>query len=180
MRQQNLHHEDTKITKWGSKTFLAYIFFVFFVSSWLVPTIVPTIVLAQAPVPDDETYHIAKKLNCPTCAGRNLADCPTETCTQWKAEIKSQLNQGKNAQEVLAYFEARFGPTVLQEPPKQGSTALLWAAPVGAAIVFFAVVAFVMMRMSRRSPTPAMTTTAPGSGADPFVAELEREVKDES
>jgi cytochrome c-type biogenesis protein CcmH/NrfF len=132
---------------------------------------------AQAPAPDDETYHIAKKLNCPTCAGRNLADCPTETCAQWKAEIKSQLDQGKNSQEVLDYFEARFGSTVLQEPPKDGSTAILWAAPVGAAVVFFIGAALVMMRVSKRG-TPALATAIPApASADPFVSQLEEDVK---
>lgn len=132
---------------------------------------------AQAPAPDDETYHIAKKLNCPTCAGRNLADCPTDTCAQWKAEIKAQLDQGKSASEVLVYFQDRFGPTVLQEPPKEGSTAILWAAPIGAAIVFFVAAALVMARMSKRK-TPAMASAAPmQDNDDPFVSQLEEDVK---
>lgn len=135
---------------------------------------------AQAPAPDDETYHIAKKLNCPTCAGRNLADCPTDTCTQWKNEIRAQLDQGKSSQEVLAYFEDRFGPTVLQEPPKEGSTAILWAAPIGAAVVFFIGAVIVMTRVSKRN-TPALaveTTVQPST--DPFVSQLEEDVKQSS
>jgi cytochrome c-type biogenesis protein CcmH/NrfF len=160
------------------------IFLSVFVSSWLITAIA----FAQAPVPDDQTYRIAKQLNCPTCAGRNLADCPTDTCTQWKNEIKAQLDQGKNAEDVLAYFEARFGPTVLQEPPKDGTTAILWAAPVGAAIVFFGVVGVVMWRMSQRRSAHTVAATAAigpntsahaSAAADPFVSELEREVKDE-
>jgi cytochrome c-type biogenesis protein CcmH/NrfF len=132
---------------------------------------------AQAPAPDDETYHIAKKLNCPTCAGRNLADCPTDTCTQWKNEIRAQLDQGKSSEEVVDYFEARFGSTVLQEPPKEGSTAILWAAPVGAAVVFFIGAIIVMMRVSKRN-TPAMAAATPApASADPFVSQLEEDVK---
>jgi cytochrome c-type biogenesis protein CcmH len=130
---------------------------------------------AQPPAPDEPTYRIAKQLNCPTCAGRNLADCPTETCAQWKAEIKTQLDAGKSAEEVLAYFQARFGPTVLQEPPKSGVTAPLWAAPAGAALVFLASVGLVMWRAARRSAaTPA---PAAAEHNDPFIAELERQVR---
>ena len=40
---------------------------------------------------EEQTREIAKNLNCPTCAGRNLADCPTDTCAQWKGEISTQL-----------------------------------------------------------------------------------------
>ncbi len=130
---------------------------------------------AQVPAPDEPTYQIAKQLNCPTCAGRNLADCPTETCAQWKAEIKAQLDAGKSAEEVLTYFQARFGPTVLQEPPKSGVTAPLWAAPVGAAVVFLAVAGLVMWRAARRNAeTPALAAT---DNSDPFIAELERQVR---
>ncbi len=130
----------------------------------------------QVPAPDEETYRIAKQLNCPTCAGRNLADCPTETCAQWKAEIKAQLDAGKSAQEVLDYFQARFGPTVLQEPPKSGVTAPLWAAPVGAALVFLIGAGVVMWRTSRHSALAA-TPASPIESTDPFVAALEEEVK---
>jgi cytochrome c-type biogenesis protein CcmH len=185
MRLRDLHCEGAKVRR------ILLTFLGVFVSSWFISGIA----FGQAPVVDDQTYHIAKKLNCPTCAGRNLADCPTDTCTQWKNEIKAQLDQGKTAGEVLAYFEARFGPTVLQEPPKQGPTAILWAAPVGAAIVFFGVVGWVLWRMSQRGPMRVAATTGTGhpntgtsasasahvdADADPFVSELEREVKDES
>ena len=130
-------------------------------------------------MPDDQTYHIAKKLNCPTCAGRNLADCPTETCTQWKAEIKSQLDSGKSPDEVLAYFQNRFGPTVLQEPPKTGSTAPLWALPVGAATVFLVGAGIVMARVSKRvpNPEPGVAGADAQTSEDPFVHELEESVR---
>jgi cytochrome c-type biogenesis protein CcmH/NrfF len=146
-------------------------------SMWIAVMLFAGSAVAQAPAPDDETYHIAKKLNCPTCAGRNLADCPTDTCAQWKAEITSQLDQGKSSDEVLAYFEARFGPTVLQEPPKEGSTAILWAAPVGAAVVFLVCAGLVMARMSKRNTPAAAAATPVQASADPFVTQLEEDVK---
>ncbi|MCS7056895.1 MAG: cytochrome c-type biogenesis protein CcmH [Thermoflexales bacterium] len=130
---------------------------------------------AQLPAPDEATYRIAKQLNCPTCAGRNLADCPTETCAQWKAEIKAQLDAGKSAQEVLDYFQARFGTTVLQEPPKTGVTAPLWAAPVGAALVFLVAAGVVMWRTAGRNR--AVSLASAGRSEDPFVAALEDEVR---
>ncbi|MDW8293503.1 MAG: cytochrome c-type biogenesis protein CcmH [Anaerolineae bacterium] len=122
---------------------------------------------------DEQTYHIAKQLNCPTCAGRNLADCPTETCAQWKAEIAYQLQQGKSAEEIIAYFEQRFGTTVLQEPPKQGGTLVLWVAPLGAALVFLAAAVLAMRRATHRQAPLAAATAS----EDPLVAEIEAEVQ---
>jgi len=146
-----------------------------FISLLLAVWLVAGLAQAQLPAPDEPTYRIAKQLNCPTCAGRNLADCPTETCAQWKAEIKAQLDAGKSAEEVLIYFQDRFGPTVLQEPPKSGVTAPLWAAPVGAAVIFLAIAGLVMWRTAQRNTrTPAPVAA---NHSDPFVAALEREVR---
>jgi cytochrome c-type biogenesis protein CcmH len=174
MNLEKNNREEAKGTTTGE--FRIILLLVLLLFALFAPSRLNPAALAQGDAPDEQTYRIAKQLNCPTCAGRNLADCPTETCAQWKAEIKAQLDQGKNAQEVLDYFQARFGPTVLQEPPKTGVTAPLWAVPVGAALVFLAGAIVVMTRVSRRS-APATSATSSMGNADPFIAELEREVE---
>lgn len=132
---------------------------------------------AQSPEFDDDVREVAKKLNCPTCAGRNLADCPTETCLQWKSEIRSQLDSGKSSDEVLQYFQSRFGTTVLQEPPKSGNTLALWLVPVGGALMLFGGGLLVMRHIARRAPAVAAAAAA-APNADPYISELERQVKD--
>jgi hypothetical protein len=52
----------------------------------------------------DEINEVAKKLSCPTCTGINVADCPTETCAQWRAKIGEMLVEGKGEQEILDYL----------------------------------------------------------------------------
>jgi cytochrome c-type biogenesis protein CcmH/NrfF len=138
---------------------------------------------AQEPNPefDQNVRAVAKQMNCPTCAGRNLADCPTETCAQWKAEIKSQLDQGKNADEVLAYFQDRFGPTVLQQPPTSGSTFWLWAVSIGVALMLLGGGALAAQRHAHKPQTAYANTAAQATpDTDPFVAALEKDVKDAS
>lgn len=123
---------------------------------------------------DERTREVAKRLNCPTCAGRNLADCPTDTCAQWKAEITAQLKAGKSEAEVTDYFISRFGAGVLQEPPRQGGYLLAWAFPV---ILFIAlcVAAFAVARRAlRKEPAPDV----PAAGSDPYLDALERDVQE--
>lgn len=138
-------------------------------------------VLAQAPDPntEDATYHVAKQLNCPTCTGRNLADCPTETCEQWKGEIRTQLKQGKTPTEIIGYFQARFGETVMQEPPKRGLTLGLWLLPVIAALALM-ITGVVALRTSsvRLSSTSVQTTGTTPAATSKFVDLLERQVQD--
>jgi cytochrome c-type biogenesis protein CcmH len=125
---------------------------------------------------EEQTREVAKHLNCPTCAGRNLADCPTDTCAQWKGEIAAQLKAGRSAAQVTEYFTARFGPGVLQEPPREGGYLLAWIFPF---VLFTGLVSaafYVVRKSSRRGAAPA--PAAASGPADPYAAELERQVQE--
>jgi cytochrome c-type biogenesis protein CcmH len=137
---------------------------------------------AQTANPEDDMYRVAKKLNCPTCAGRNLADCPTDTCTQWKQEIVAQLKAGKSEDQIVDYFKARFGEGVLQEPPKQGFILLMWIVPLLVAAGLIVAAVSVVRRSSRlgrvATTQQAATPDQAESSTDSYVAALEREVRD--
>lgn len=86
--------------------------------------------LALAQEPDyDRINEVAGKLNCPTCAGLNLADCRTQTCAQWRGRIGDLIEAGYTDQEILDDFVTRYGEQVLQAPPKSGFTLVLWVLP---------------------------------------------------
>jgi cytochrome c-type biogenesis protein CcmH len=108
--------------------------------------------LAQEPSAD-EINTVAKKLSCPTCTGINVADCPTETCAQWRAKIGEMLIEGRSEQEILDYFAARYGDHVLQVPPKRGFFVLVWILPVIAIIAGLVWLAYLMRGWSRRTAT---------------------------
>lgn len=111
--------------------------------------------LAQQPTAD-EINEVAKKLSCPTCTGINVADCPTETCAQWRAKIGELLAEGKSEGEILDYFAARYGDHVLQVPPKRGFFLWVWVLPVLAILAGLAWLAYLMRAWARRrAPVPA-------------------------
>ena len=99
----------------------------------------------------DEINEVAKKLSCPTCTGINVADCPTETCAQWRAKIGELLAEGESEQEILDYFATRYGDHVLQVPPKRGFFVLVWVLPVVAILAGLAWLAYLMRGWSQRS-----------------------------
>jgi cytochrome c-type biogenesis protein CcmH len=98
----------------------------------------------------DEINEVAKKLSCPTCTGINVADCPTETCAQWRAKIGEMLVEGKGEQEILDYFAARYGDHVLQVPPKRGFFVLVWILPVIAILAGLAWLVYLLRGWSRQ------------------------------
>jgi len=92
-------------------------------------------VAAQDDESIDQVMEIAGDLNCPTCNGINLADCRTETCIQWKEEIGDLVAEGRSKEEILDLFATRYGTSVLQNPPKEGPTLLLWLLPLAVLLV---------------------------------------------
>jgi len=117
---------------------------------------------AQQPTTDD-INAVASELTCPTCTGISVADCPTETCVQWRAKIGEMLAQGYSQQEILDYFAARYGDHVLQVPPARGFFQWLWLLPTSATILGLALLAYLVHSWSRQ-PAPA-----PQEGEDQVV-----------
>ena len=133
----------------------------------------------------DRINEIAKQMNCPTCVGINLADCRTQTCEQWRGQIGDLMADGYSDQEVLDYFATRYGNQVLLEPPKTGSTLLLWILPVAAILAGGGWLIYTLRRWNRTpapaaaaSPSPAARPdTAPDEVADDYLTQVERDLE---
>jgi cytochrome c-type biogenesis protein CcmH len=123
---------------------------------------------ALAQEPDyDRINDIAKNLNCPTCSGLNLADCRTQTCSQWRDQIGDLVQEGYSDQEVLDFFTERYGEQVLQAPPKHGLTLFLWVLPFIAILAAGGWLAFAMRNWANSKQAPATVSVAPESPSQP-------------
>jgi cytochrome c-type biogenesis protein CcmH len=146
---------------------------VFFALTVLTSFLMATPALAQQPTAD-QINAVAKNLNCPTCTGINVADCPTETCAQWRAQIGDMLAQGKSEQEILDYFAARYGDHVLQVPPKRGFFVWVWVLPILAILAGLAWLAYLMrVWLRQRAAVPADVADIAHSSAEDDAAEDE-------
>jgi cytochrome c-type biogenesis protein CcmH len=129
---------------------------------------------AQAQEPSlDDIDRVASQINCPTCRGISLANCPTTTCEQWRAQIADLLKQGYTDQQVLDYFSTRYGQQVLQEPPRQGVTLWLWILPFIALALAAGGLMYTMRRW--RVNTPIVPTTNPLS--DDYLSQVEQDLR---
>lgn len=118
---------------------------------WLVTS--PSFTSAQEP-DYDAINRIASQMNCPTCVGVNLADCRTQTCAQWRDQIGDLIQEGYSDQEILDFFAAQYGDQVLLEPPKYGSTLLLWVLPIVALLAGGGWLVYTMRRWNKTEPVP--------------------------
>ena len=119
---------------------------------FLVCLVLPTVAFADGPL-DQQARDIAKDLQCPICENLSVADSPSELATQMRASIRDQLEAGRSRQEIEAYFVARYGESVLRNPPKEGFNLLVWWVPAIALVV--ATVLVVSMLWNRRTSGPS-------------------------
>ena len=89
----------------------------------------------------ERTLDLSRRLYCPVCAGQTVAESNSELARQIRGIIEQKVQAGESDQQILDYFVARYGESILAEPPKSGVGLGLWWMPVvvvalGAAVVF--------------------------------------------
>jgi cytochrome c-type biogenesis protein CcmH len=112
---------------------------------------------------DQRARSVAAQLKCPVCQGESVADSPSAIAQQMRGVIRQQLQSGKSEQEVIAYFQARYGEQIVWSPPWQGFSLLAWLAPIGL-LLGGAILLFFILRDWRALP--------PGDGKGAHQAEL--------
>ena len=81
----------------------------------------------------DRVRSLAAQLRCPVCNGESVADSPAASARAIENQVRRQVADGWTDDQVLQYFEQRFGPSIRLAPPRSGSTLVLWIAPIVAA-----------------------------------------------
>ncbi len=132
-------------------------------------------------VTDDEVNQIAKGLYCPVCDNVPLDVCGTAACADWRAEIRTMLEQGRGEDEIKTYFVDRYGRRVLATPQARGLDLLVWVLPVVGVVAGLVVLVVALRRMAPGSldaqAAPQVRLTY--DDLDPaYVARLEQEAQE--
>lgn len=112
---------------------------------------------------DQRVQEVGAQLQCPICHGESVADSPSGLASEMRGVIRQKLSQGESEQQVIQYFESRYGDSILETPPPQGFTLLIWIAP----LLMLALGAYVVFVLGREwGARPAMATAPPGTDDD--------------
>ena len=129
-------------------------------------------------VTDDQVNAVAKKLNCPVCENVPLDVCETQACVQWRDLIRQKLAAGEKPEQIVAYFRATYGDRVLQSPPREGFTGLVWILPFVGLIAGVVILVVVLRRMASQSAAVRAETVATPAALDEYRERLERELRE--
>jgi len=87
---------------------------------------------SSSPDLEDRVREVASELRCVVCQNLSVADSPSDLAKEMRNLVRELLQQGKTPEEIMAYFQSRYGDFVLLEPPKRGFNLLVWGLPFAA------------------------------------------------
>lgn len=138
-------------------------------------------VYAQSNTPtitDDQVNSVASQMYCPVCENIPLDVCGTQACAQWRDEIRTQLQNGRTADQVIADFVARYGDRVVGTPQDPGLRALSLVTPWIIALLVTIVAVWVFIRWRRNKLAFAgESPAAPETTNDNYRARIEHDLK---
>lgn len=122
------------------------------------------VAVAHAAAPPTETqrvYTIASQLQCPVCNGESVADAPTPIAAEMRSVILEKVREGWSDTQILGYFHTRYGDTILESPPFNGFTLIIWFGP----LLVLLIGAFAVWTAGREWARGARPATPASAGA---------------
>ncbi|MDO8461971.1 MAG: cytochrome c-type biogenesis protein CcmH [Deltaproteobacteria bacterium] len=95
-----------------------------------------------SPGEEERAQKLGHQLRCPVCRGVAIAESPAELANKMMASVREQIVEGKSDQEILYYFEERYGEWALLQPKAEGINLAIWILPAlfvigGAGIILY-------------------------------------------
>lgn len=85
--------------------------------------------VADDTVMEARMIHLAEKVRCLVCQSEPVSTSHSEWSQDVRQIMREKMKAGASDQEILDMLVARFGKSVLFDPPVDKETAPLWSAP---------------------------------------------------
>ena len=147
------------------------------------PTSTPTPPARPTPT-DAQALAVEQQLLCPLCVNERLDICILAICNDMKQMIRERLAAGSTPDDIILFFETRFGPKVRAELPKEGFNLVLFGWVGGGFVLIGGLGGYAlysMRRDTRRRRARAASTTALSAPVDDrWVDQLREEATGEA
>ncbi len=78
---------------------------------------------------DEATVELSSKLRCPVCQNLSVADSPSPSAIAIRDEVQDLFAQGYQRDQIVTYFEQRYGEFVRLVPKFTPFNVLVWVVP---------------------------------------------------
>ena len=113
---------------------------------------------AQLPPTEEQALAVERQLLCPICTNERLDVCSTAICQDMKRIIRERLAAGSSPDDIILYFETRYGAKVRAELEPSGFNLWLYGW-IGASTLAIAGIGGWFLLGLRRRSTPASVST---------------------
>ncbi len=129
--------------------------------------------LAADPVLEKRMIGLAENLRCLVCQNESLASSHADLAEDLRREVREQMSQGKNDQEIIDFLVSKYGDFVLYQPPVKSYTVLLWFGPF--ALLLIAGGGLFLQLRKRHSQVQVVTLSAEAQQRAAFLLNNEKE-----
>lgn len=136
------------------------------VAGVLTLVVAPRSAEAQVPATDEQALAIERQLLCPVCTNERLDVCTTAICNDMKRIIRDRLAAGANPDDIILYFETRYGPKVRAELPAEGFNLWLYGWIAASLLLVGGGGAWFLARLRATPATAAHAPPPPEEAAD--------------
>ena len=95
---------------------------------------------------EEQTINITKNLRCLICQGQTIHESNSDFAESMKKYIKSELENGKNKDEIFSSLVEKYGQWIVYDPGISKNTLLLWALPLLLFLIGGAIIAKKVLR----------------------------------
>ncbi len=125
------------------------------------------------PTPAQRATAIESVVRCPTCEDLSVAQSSAPTAVAVRSAVSQLIAEGRSDQQIEAYLVARYGSSIVLDPPASGWSLLVWLLPLLGALAATTALVVVLVRR-RRQPGGEDDGGDTGPVLTPEVAEERR------
>ncbi len=125
---------------------------------------------------EEEAQRIDGMLMCPVCPAETIGQAQVEISRQMRRLVREKLSQGASRQEILDFFQDRYGTDILAAPPKSGVNLVAWVVPVLGMLGALVAGLLVIRSMARQGAGEAVNETAMDEDLAPYLEMIDRDL----
>ncbi len=101
---------------------------------------------SSPPTPAQRAAAIDSVIRCPSCEDLSVATSSAPTAATVRTTVRQLVDAGRSDQQIKEYLVARYGSSIVLEPPASGWSLLVWVLPLAGGLVAVAAVTTVLIR----------------------------------